>query len=936
MAHTVHTDSSGRHYVVVQKNDWLSKIAAEFKGAPYNIKNYQQLHAINSSTIKNPDLIYQGQHIYLEAAPSGSSSGAATKSNKPTIKQFGLLSTSDDTLFATWTWDEPQKKTTASYKVLWSYQSRDGVWFKGDDSSITVEDDYPELARVSTYQIPANASKVNFKVKPISKTKKEGDKDVNYWTAEWSSYDDGKIKTVWTDSTPLETPDVPSVEVDKYKLTATLDGVNIPGATHIEFQVVKNNAANPFATKKGEIVSTHVSCEFTIDAGAEYKVRCRAYNSSSKTYSDWTTYSDNESSIPATPSGIKNIKATSKTSILLEWDSVKTAKSYDIEYAVKKEYFDYTDQTQTKSGIESTKYELIGLESGFEYFFRIRANNDSNDSSAWSGITSIVIGTDPEAPTTWSSTTTAIVGEPVTLYWIHNTKDGSSQTYAELEITLDGNVLSPAFTLKNFTDEEIQDNTRSCTIDTQNGYLRWTEDDGQHEHYLGKTFVEGTKLEWRVRTKGITNAFGEWSIQRTVDIYAPATLQLNMTDKDGNTVETLQAFPFYISGLAGPNTQVPIGYHLSIASNEIYETVDSIGNPKTVNAGEIVYSKYFDVKQQLLVEMSAGNVDLENNISYTVTCVVSMNSGLTADASLEFNVSWVDMQYSPNAAISVDPDTLTAYIRPYCDEVRYSYHKVELSNQVYTVTDEIIDGVAGEPVKNAITSTGEDVYRGVTAAGDDVYYCTVFEQNRVENIRLSVYRREFDGSFTELATGLDNARDTTISDPHPALDFARYRVVATSDDTGAVSYYDLPGYFVGGTAVVIQWDERWTQFEISEEDAMEQPAWSGSMLKLPYNIDVSDNNNPDVVHINYYGRKHPVSYYGTHLGESATWNVEIEADDKETLYALRRLRNWMGDVYVREPSGSGYWATIKVSFSQKHGGLTIPVTLNITRVEGGM
>lgn len=44
----------------------------------------------------------------------------------------------------------------------------------------------------------------------------------------------------------------------------------------------------------------------------------------------------------------------------------------------------------------------------------------------------------------------------------------------------------------------------------------------------------------------------------------------------------------------------------------------------------------------------------------------------------------------------------------------------------------------------------------------------------------------------------------------------------------------------------------------------------------------------------------------------------------------------MGDVYVREPSGSGYWANISVSFTQTHCELTIPVTLNITRVEGGV
>ena len=146
----------------------------------------------------------------------------------------------------------------------------------------------------------------------------------------------------------------------------------------------------------------------------------------------------------------------------------------------------------------------------------------------------------------------------------------------------------------------------------------------------------------------------------------------------------------------------------------------------------------------------------------------------------------------------------------------------------------------------------------------------------------------------------------------------------------------MPGHPVEGKAVIIQWDEAWTEFEVSPDDETAQSTWSGSLLKLPYNFDVSDSHSPDVSLVNYIGRSHPVSYYGTHRGESATWNVEIDKTDKETLYALRRLAIWMGDVYVREPSGSGYWAHITVSFSQKHKDLTIPVALSITRVEGGM
>jgi hypothetical protein len=99
---------------------------------------------------------------------------------------------------------------------------------------------------------------------------------------------------------------------------------------------------------------------------------------------------------------------------------------------------------------------------------------------------------------------------------------------------------------------------------------------------------------------------------------------------------------------------------------------------------------------------------------------------------------------------------------------------------------------------------------------------------------------------------------------------------------------------------------------------------------------VADSNAVDVSLINYIGREHPVSYYGTQLGSTSTWNVAIPKDDVNTLYALRRLATWLGDVYVREPSGSGYWASISVSFKQTHRELTIPVTLNIKRVEGGV
>lgn len=878
--------------LLVEAGDTLSEIAQDFFGG---VSKTNQLAALNN--IANKDLIYVGQKLTLVGG-SSSSSGSVS-SSKATINQFGLQSNADGVLFATWKWD---MSNTANYEVEWCYDTGDSVWFIG--SKTTVED------KQSTYSIPSNAKVVRFRVKPISKTYTNNNKETSYWTASWST-----AEKFDTSNLPPSEPGVPDVKIEKYKLTASIDNIDATklNATGVQFQIVKNDTSI-FKTGSANInkSTNFVSYSCTVTAGAEYKVRCRSFRGSS--YSAWSEFSGNEKTIPAAPSGITEIKATSDTSVYLAWSAVTGATSYEIEYTTKKDYFDRTDETTTKGGIELTYFELTGLESGEEYFFRVRAVNSEGESS-WTGIKNVAIGKDPAAPTTWSSTTTVITGETLNLYWVHNSEDNSSQTYAELELYING--LKETHTIKNTTDEDEKDKTSVYSINTT-------------------PYNEGTKIEWRVRTAGVTKVYGDWSIQRTVDVYAPPTLELTVTDSNNNAVDILEAFPFKVNALAGPNTQVPIGYSLTVSANEVYETVDQIGNPKTVNKGENVYSKYFDISEALSVTLSASDMDLENNISYTVRCVVAMNSGLTAEDSDTFTVAWTDEKHTPNAEISYDAETFVTHIRPYCEDYTMVRYKVSVNYVTYTKTEETIEeSVYGSALADRFTTTGEQVYYGTTESGAEVYYCEIIYGTPVEGVTLSVYRREFDGTFTELATGLDNSANTFVTDPHPSLDYARYRVVAIVTATGAVSYYDVPGYPIGEKAIIIQWDEEWTNFDISSEDEMEQPAWAGSLLRLPYNIDVSDRNTPDVSLVEYIGRKHPVSYYGTQLGESATWNVDIDKKDEETLYALRRLKVWMGDVYVREPSGSGYWAHMTVSFSQAHCELTIPVTLDLTRVEGG-
>jgi hypothetical protein len=146
----------------------------------------------------------------------------------------------------------------------------------------------------------------------------------------------------------------------------------------------------------------------------------------------------------------------------------------------------------------------------------------------------------------------------------------------------------------------------------------------------------------------------------------------------------------------------------------------------------------------------------------------------------------------------------------------------------------------------------------------------------------------------------------------------------------------MAGYPINCTSIIIQWNEAWSTFDVTGEHDVGGPPWSGSLLVLPYNVNVADSRKRDVEFADYVGREHSVSYYGTKISEAPSWNVTIPKDDVETIYALRRLSLWSGDVYIREPSGMGFWANVGVSFNINHNEVTTQVTLAITRVEGGM
>lgn len=810
---------------IVKRGDTLSKIAND--------------NGISVSTILTLNHLSDSSDIAIGQSLRLSSDDPdlyKKSQSRPVVNTFGIRPDTDKTFIAVWEWD---KSNTKEYQYIWYYADANGIWYIGDQSSTT--------NKKTNYVPPDTAKKVKFRVKAISKTYITNDMEVEYWTSQWSTDREVSI------GISLVVPPTPTVKIENLTLTASIENLNVNGNA-IEFEIYKDDTSR-FKIVKVNINSSRIVYLTSVDPGAKYKVRCRTVQGT--LHSEWSEYSSNYTTIPKASEGITYIKAVSETEVVLEWVAVDGAQNYEIEYTNNQNYFDSSEETVTVT-IEASAArhaEITGLESNNTYYFRVRSTND-NGASAWTPIKSIVLGKRPTAPTTWSSSTRAKIGDLLQLFWIHNAEDGSTERYAKIELDINGVVTTQE--IENTNNEPEINNLNSYTIDTS-------------------SFTEGTTIKWRVMTKGLINEYSDWSTQRTIEVYTQPILEIDILDSnDEGILDGLKSFPFSIKGIAGPNSQKPIGYTINIVAENSYETVDRMGNKTVINVGDIIYSKFFDINSELLVTLSAGDVMLENNINYTLNAIVSMDSGLTAEASYQFTVLWESDMYEPNASIIYDPDTYTVNINPFCQDEN----------------EEFIDGL--------------------------IY---------------SVYRINYDGTLTEIATGIED-NETFVTDPHPSLNYARYRIIATSKDTGSVSYFDMPGEYIGEKAIIIQWEEDWKPFLINGQDPIEEKPWTGSLLRLPYNIDVSNSTSIDVSLIEYIGRENPVSYYGTQNGEKSTWNTDVPLYDEETLYSLRRLSKYKGNVYVREPSGIGYWAHIVVSFSQKHLETVAPVTLNITRVEG--
>jgi len=872
-----------------------------------------------------------------------------------------------------WKVYKKQKIYLSSHRASWTYTwSYDFPMASGGSKRITASSGTDK-----TYSAPDGATRVYCTVACNSKkdkrrlSGKQKAKAIDYWYKSKKrgssiAVTDAPTKPTITTIELTELVDLSDADKSLYgrKFYVKCDNLDISIKT-LNFDFLADDKTNQTvvgtpvkiqSADKATVISSSIKVEYTGNVGSYYKVRVQGVgaNGAKTEYSDWSD------TIYMKTLPITSITKTPKspTSIFFTWTLPSNADHCLIERATSE--WDLLNSGESYTAVEvGSKLSSIvisNLTAGVIWYFRFKAVNPSGIGSDWSDILQVNLGTKPSAPTTWSDVTVASLSDIVKLYWIHNSEDDSLERYFNLVGLVDDvevfNIVKEnkkeTITIDGVDITEYSDETNLYELDLTKSTSEY--DGNTSSPYV---FKDSDELVWEVRTKGILDEYGDFSTTRSVKIFEPPSLTVGVLNQElTNSISVVDSYPINIQLASRPASQSPIGFGVTITAQSQYVTNKADGTEALINSGDEVYSKYIDVPSDDLIDyhdyllaLNPGDIDLEDGVSYKILATIAMNSGLSASCENTFSAAWSDEKYDVFADIIFDEDTLSTVITPFAItsfDAAFSY-LVDRNGKYLCDSAESIFAI---PVPAAVEVTDEDETETITII-DDVVDPSELTTNDVDsdlgidiedletNVTLSIYRKQSNGEFLLIASGLENTAVTSITDPHPSFEKASYRVIAVANDTGSMSFDDFD-LDIDYTSIVIQWNESIYEENAFGEENVAVQMLSATKLILPYNIDVSESSSLDASLISYVGRERPVSYYGTQLGEKPSWSCDIPKDDTDTISKLRKLAAYPGDVYVREPSGTGYWANINISLDIKHKDTIIPVKLSITPVEGGI
>ena len=286
---------------------------------------------------------------------------------------------------------------------------------------------------------------------------------------------------------------------------------------------------------------------------------------------------------PSAPSGVTASAASATTATIDATSKPKYADSYEIQRKTAGDW----ESVSTVTSLPATVATSAGSNT-----FRVRAKK-GDLTSEWAVSNSITTVAKPLAPTITGLSSRYLVGTNIAFGWKPNHPDGSAQTQAQVEETL------------------------------QSGTVRTFDVDGATTTISRPTAATGT-YKFRVRTRGLYDGWGDWSDYAQTTVYNAPTASITSPATDGATIDRL---PLGVTWTASDATGIQSQLlELLSAIGEVLYSTKPASTARAASIGVRDYQLANDTTYQLRLTVTAGS-------SFSVTTTRTFKTGWTAPAA---------------------------------------------------------------------------------------------------------------------------------------------------------------------------------------------------------------------------------------------------------------------------------------------------------------
>lgn len=359
-------------------------------------------------------------------------------------------------------------------------------------------------------------------------------------------------------------------------------------------------------------------------------------------------------SVPASPTNVTLQTTSTPGNVRINWTKTwAAANRAELTWADHADAWESTDEPANFiiTRPNASGWYISGLETGVEWFARVRLGLEDDNGTTWgqySKIVSIKLASAPVVPVLELSAGVITANGTVDASWVYVTSDGTGQGSAKLAEVITSGGSTTYQTIATTTSAQM------VTISAQ-----------RQGWQTGSTHLLAVRV-----TSGSGQLSDDWSAPVPVIVADAVTCTITQTSLETVT-ETIDDITETFTGLTEmPLTLTVTGAQAGGITSVTIERAEEyfVDRPdESVSrgyAGETiaVYSQQGEAQITITNDDLIGSLD--DGAKYTIIATTQDSYGQTASASIDFRVKWDDQAIVPEAFAEVNEEDAYAVLTP--------------------------------------------------------------------------------------------------------------------------------------------------------------------------------------------------------------------------------------------------------------------------------